>query len=71
MEVRTSQYLPGAEIPEKSWAYRLVKKFLYNDFGVYDGHDHSTSAAPAVLELPTVELDVEGEPVRASAGVLD
>jgi MoaA/NifB/PqqE/SkfB family radical SAM enzyme len=71
MEVRTSQYLPGAEIPEKSWAYRLIKKFLYNDFGVYDGYDHSTSAAPAILELPTVELDVEGESVRASTGVLD
>ena len=61
MEIRTSQYHPGQEIPEKSWVYRLVKKFLYNDFGVYDGHDHSASSAPAVLELPTVV--VEDEPV--------
>ena len=61
MEVRTSQYHPGQEIPEKSWAYRLVKKFFYNDFGVYDGHDHGATSAPGVLELPTVV--VEDEPV--------
>ena len=61
MEVRTSQFHPGQEIPEKSWMYRLVKKFFYNDFGVYDGHDHSASSAPAVLELPTVVE--EDEPV--------
>ena len=41
--------------------YRLVKKFFYNDFGVYDDHDHSASSAPAVLELPTVVE--EDEPV--------
>ena len=61
MDVRTSQYHPGQEIPEKSWAYRLVKKFFYNDFGVYDGHDHGATSAPGVLELPTVV--VEDEPV--------
>src|SRR5437588_3777732 len=27
MEVRTSQYHPGQEIPEKSWLYRLAKRF--------------------------------------------
>ncbi len=30
-----SQYLPES-IPEKSWVYRLGKKFLYHDFGAYD-----------------------------------
>lgn len=35
MQARTSQYHPGQEIPEKSWAYRLAKRFLFNDFGVY------------------------------------
>jgi hypothetical protein len=28
--------------------YRLAKRFWFNDFGVYRGHDHS-QAAPAVL----------------------
>jgi MoaA/NifB/PqqE/SkfB family radical SAM enzyme len=49
MRVRTSQYHPGAEIPEKNWLYRLAKRFWFNDFGVYNGHDHQSSA-PAVLK---------------------
>jgi len=44
MEVRTSQYNPGSEIPERNWLYRLAKRFWFNDFGVYRGHDHSQSA---------------------------
>lgn len=35
----SSQYAPDMEpIPEKSWAYRLAKKFAYHDYGVYDEH---------------------------------
>ena len=49
MTVRTSQYHPGDEIPEQSLAYRLTKRFWFSDFGVYDGHDHSQSAAPGLL----------------------
>ena len=56
---RTSQYHPGHEIPEKNLYYRLAKKFLFNDFGVYHGHDHTTTAAPFVVgktnPLATVE----------------
>jgi hypothetical protein len=47
---RTSQYHPGDEIPEKNWYYRIAKKFLFNDFGVYNGRDHSKSAAPFILK---------------------
>jgi len=36
MVPRTSQYLPGEEIPEKHWMYRLAKKYFFHDFGVYD-----------------------------------
>jgi MoaA/NifB/PqqE/SkfB family radical SAM enzyme len=50
MEVRTSQFNPGHEIPEKSLAYRLIKRFLFCDFGAYRGADHSQSAAPFVLK---------------------
>lgn len=35
MTPRTSQHLPGKEIPEKHWMYRLAKKYFFNDFGVY------------------------------------
>jgi MoaA/NifB/PqqE/SkfB family radical SAM enzyme len=44
MGPRTSQYNPGQEIPEKSWLYRLAKRFWFNDFGVYRGHEHGRPA---------------------------
>lgn len=50
--VRTSQYNPVAETPERNPFYRLAKRLFFNDFGVYDGHDHSRSSAPAVLAEP-------------------
>ena len=40
MQPRTSQYAPGDEVPEKNLLYRIAKRFWFNDFGVYDGHDH-------------------------------
>jgi hypothetical protein len=49
MEVRTSQYNPGQEVPEKNWFYRFAKRHWFNDFGVYDGRDHSRTAAPALV----------------------
>jgi hypothetical protein len=33
---RSSQDLPGHEVPEKHWMYRLAKRHWFNDFGVYD-----------------------------------
>jgi len=38
---RPSQFTPDVEIPEKSWLYRLVKRFWFNDFGVYEKHFHA------------------------------
>ncbi len=35
MAPRFSQWLPGEEIPEKHWMYRLSKKFWFNDFNAY------------------------------------
>lgn len=49
MNVRTSQFNPVRQIPEKSWLYRLAKRYWFNDFGVYQGHDHTRASAPAVL----------------------
>jgi MoaA/NifB/PqqE/SkfB family radical SAM enzyme len=43
MTPRSSQYLPGAEIPEEQWFYRLAKKYWFNDFGAYQ-----RQAAPEV-----------------------
>ena len=51
MTVRTSQYNPRAEVPEKNVFYRLAKRLFFNDFGAYTGHDakHAQASAPAVL----------------------
>jgi MoaA/NifB/PqqE/SkfB family radical SAM enzyme len=49
LQTRTSQYAPGDEVPEKNLLYRLAKRFWFNDFGVYEGHDHSQTAAPGIL----------------------
>ena len=51
MEIRTSQYNPGNEIPEKNWLYRFAKRHWFNDFGVYQGYDHSQTAAPGLVQL--------------------
>ena len=36
MHARPSQFNPSEEVPERSWAYRFVKKRFFNDFGAYD-----------------------------------
>jgi MoaA/NifB/PqqE/SkfB family radical SAM enzyme len=35
MQPRPSQHNAGHEIPEKSWAYRIAKRFWFSDFGKY------------------------------------
>ncbi len=35
MQPRSSQDLPGREIPEQHWFYRFAKKRWFNDFGTY------------------------------------
>jgi MoaA/NifB/PqqE/SkfB family radical SAM enzyme len=35
MNPRHSQHMPGREIPEKSWAYRFMKKHWFFGFGAY------------------------------------
>jgi MoaA/NifB/PqqE/SkfB family radical SAM enzyme len=66
MEVRTSQYNPGGEVPEKNWLYRLAKRYWFNDFGVYRGHDHGTTSAPAVLRRNGSGRPGPGQTVAAS-----
>ena len=49
MTPRPSQHDTGHEIPERSWAYWLAKKFFFNDFGAYDDF----------VKRSTVELKTE------------
>src|SRR5690606_28942995 len=41
MRPHPSQYNPGHEIPEKSWAYRIAKNLWFNDYGTYDRYFES------------------------------
>jgi MoaA/NifB/PqqE/SkfB family radical SAM enzyme len=61
MESRPSQYDPGHEIPEKSLAYRLAKRFFFNDFGTYARsfqasawHDPRGPQPPAASQLQQI-----------------
>jgi MoaA/NifB/PqqE/SkfB family radical SAM enzyme len=36
IQPRFSQWLPGQEVPETHWLYRLGKKFWFNDYGAYE-----------------------------------
>lgn len=58
MNVRTSQFNPSRQIPEKSWLYRLAKRFWFNDFGAYDGMDHTRASAPAMLHVAHTAQEV-------------
>jgi MoaA/NifB/PqqE/SkfB family radical SAM enzyme len=40
MSPRFSQWLPGEEIPEQHWMYRLAKRFWFSDFGAYSNVAH-------------------------------
>jgi MoaA/NifB/PqqE/SkfB family radical SAM enzyme len=65
MRVRTSQFNPENEVPERNWLYRLAKRFWFNDFGVYRGQDHGRASAPAVLRRSTPR---ESSPSPAGSG---
>ncbi len=48
MAIRTSQFHPFQEVPEKNWLYRIAKRICFNDFGVYE-HLDTKKSAPALL----------------------
>jgi MoaA/NifB/PqqE/SkfB family radical SAM enzyme len=50
MAPRFSQWLPGEEVPEKHWMYRLAKKYWFNDFGAYRNVAHDAKAKASELK---------------------
>ena len=56
---RRSQYVPGNEIPERSWAVRFAKWIAFNDFGAYGKHfKPSNWSDPETRETPAHSLPV-------------
>ena len=60
MEPRFSQWLPGEEVPEKHWMYRLAKKYWFNDFGAY-------RKTPAAAEAKARALKTNLDPTKSLA----
>ncbi|HTI70683.1 MAG TPA: radical SAM protein [Candidatus Limnocylindria bacterium] len=53
MTPRFSQWLPGKEVPEMHWMYRIAKKFWFSDFGAYRNVAHdSAQKAMALQTIP-------------------
>src|SRR6266702_7125208 len=50
MTPRFSQWLPGEEVPEKHWMYRLSKKYWFYDFGAYRKAAHDAEAKARELK---------------------
>src|SRR5688572_13072265 len=50
MTPRFSQWLPGEEVPEKHWMYRLAKKYWFYDFGAYRKANHEVHGKKLALE---------------------
>jgi MoaA/NifB/PqqE/SkfB family radical SAM enzyme len=48
MQCRSSQFHPGDEIPEKSWAYRIAKRLWFNDYGAYEKHFKPENWTPTI-----------------------
>ncbi|MGE3780197.1 MAG: radical SAM/SPASM domain-containing protein [Pirellulaceae bacterium] len=55
MQPRSSQYAPGTEIPEKSWAYWLAKKIAFHEYGVYTRHFRPENWQPPSPQPPLPE----------------
>ncbi len=62
MTPRFSQWLPGQEVPEKHWMYKLAKKYWFNDFQAYARADHAVAARSKATELVAREKEGEGAP---------
>jgi len=69
MTPRFSQWLPGEEVPEKHWMYRLSKKYWFYDFGAYRRVAHDAEAKARELNVrldqsPSIKQDQRpAEPV--------
>ncbi|MGE4182406.1 MAG: radical SAM/SPASM domain-containing protein [Limisphaerales bacterium] len=55
MTPRFSQWLPGEEVPETHWMYRLSKKYWFSDFGAYRDVAHDAAGKARRLQQHLTE----------------
>ena len=54
MTPRFSQWLPGEEVPEKHWMYRLAKRYWFYDFNAYRDVAHDAEGKARTLRKELV-----------------
>ncbi|MBX3747008.1 MAG: radical SAM protein [Verrucomicrobiae bacterium] len=68
MEPRFSQWLPGEEVPEGHWMYRLAKRYWFSDFNAYrnvrhDAADKARALRDRLNGPPGSRKEPEGAPL--------
>ncbi|MBI5692902.1 MAG: radical SAM protein [Verrucomicrobia bacterium] len=63
---RFSQWLPGEEVPEKHWMYRIAKKYWFHDFGAYRNVAHDAAGKARQLRD-----SLERPPTAAASAAAD
>ena len=70
MAPRFSQWLPGEEVPEKHWMYRLSKKYWFYDFGAYRNVAHDAEAKARELKSKLDSATFTAQSERSAEAVL-
>jgi MoaA/NifB/PqqE/SkfB family radical SAM enzyme len=70
MTPRFSQWLPGEEIPEKHWMYRLSKKYWFYDFGAYRNVAYDAEAKARELKSKLQQSAANGQSTEPARPVL-
>ncbi|UUO07930.1 radical SAM protein [Blastopirellula sp. J2-11] len=63
LQTNPSQYNPGREVPEKSWAYWLLKKFAFHDYGAYGRHFELKNWRPTIKDGEAVNQSQSHPPL--------
>jgi hypothetical protein len=62
IQPRRSQHVPGNEIPERSWAYKLAKWYAFHDYGMYTRNfDASNWVDPDQASHPSEDLSLRAQ----------
>ncbi len=67
MTPRFSQWLPGEEVPEQHWMYRLSKKYWFSDFGTYRKVAHDAEGKARQLQQRLHVKSPETNPLPAQS----
>jgi MoaA/NifB/PqqE/SkfB family radical SAM enzyme len=67
MTPRFSQWLPGEEVPERHWMYRLAKKYWFSDFGAYRNLNGNAASKADALRRELREAPRENERLHLQA----